>query len=177
MNEQYRRPMFKYRRVRKKGRHALAPHYTQKNNFCWMGSAWPTIDKNRTWNVIFPDQGLSCLQFTRFSLHKGHCNISGSLWRILPVAILNNFFQFSERHRSVRRSWIWWIQEWAVEVSGQISPLFAPVASSCNPELISHDPIFNMSDTFIGVQSDGGLGATLPVNNTSTWDGHLWGLF
>lgn len=36
--------------------------------------------------------------------------------------------------------------------------------------LLSHGPIFNVSDTFIGVCSQmgvGGMGATLLVNNTS----------
>ena len=34
---------------------------------------------------------------------------------------------------------------------------FAPVASSYNPEMISHGPIFNVSDTFIDVWSQMGV--------------------
>lgn len=52
---------------------------------------------------------------------------------------------------------------------GETHP-FAPVASSYSPKLISHGPIFNVSDIFIGVWSRmgaGGMGATLLVNNTS----------
>lgn len=43
---------------------------------------------------------------------------------------------------------------------------FAPVASSYNTELISHGPIFNVSDGFIGAWSQmgvGGMGATLLI--------------
>lgn len=53
---------------------------------------------------------------------------------------------------------------------------FAPVASSYNPELISHGPIFNMSETFIGAWSQmgvGGMAATLLVNNASARDRSL----
>lgn len=58
---------------------------------------------------------------------------------------------------------------------GETHP-FAPVASSYNPKLISHGPIFNVSDTFIGVWSQMGVGcmvATLLVNNTSARDRSL----
>lgn len=60
-----------------------------------------------------------------------------------------------------------------VNLSLGVNSPFAPVASCYNPDLISHGPIFRVSDTFIGAWSQmeiGGMGATLLVNNVSARD-------
>lgn len=56
-------------------------HVNNKKNKCSLqitqtlsAFTWPTMDKNRRGDVIFPDQGFWGFQVPLFSYHVGHCD-------------------------------------------------------------------------------------------------------